>query len=150
MHLHLNNSKKIVDALTPQGWAFFTRDPREAQVILYKIENNHIKKIPHLHSSAYNFLGLCRTSSIYMHEIQAIRTKLHNNWFSDTYWNYQSNIYGKFPTNSYSLYNDTKKPLLCGEYLLVFQKPVPWAWSSSIENIKMPGKIIRINIKCHD
>ena len=41
-------------------------------------------------------------------------------------------------------------PLLCGEYLLVFQKPVPWAWSKSLKKIEMPAKIIRFKILCNE
>ncbi|WJQ15796.1 hypothetical protein QT238_12285 [Geobacillus stearothermophilus] len=33
--------------------------------------------------------------------------------------------------------------------LLIYSKKlVPWAWSKSRENIKMPSKVVRVNVLC--
>lgn len=144
------DSKRIVYSVVPQGWAFFTRSPREAQVLLYEIKDNKLIKLNHLHSSINNLIGLNRRSSVYMSEIQLARAELSNNLFSNTKWNYQNNALGYIPEKTYTVKNKVNNPLLCGEYLLVLQQPIPWAWSSHIKTMEMPAKIIRIKLECDD
>lgn len=144
------NSKKIVYTLVPQGWAFFTRSPREAQILIYRNEKGIFKKENHTHSSVYNLLGLSRKSSVIMSEMQLVRYEIPNKLFSNTKWNYQNNYMGYIPKEIFKFKNKVDNPILCGEYLLVLQKPIPWAWSSSILEIEMKAKIIRIKIECND
>jgi antimicrobial peptide system SdpA family protein len=141
-------NKQLIFTFLPQGWSFFTRNPREAQVLLYKIDGKRIIPITQKHSSYKNLFGLIRKSSIYTSEIQIIRSKINDSLFFNTKWNYQENKIGLVPKGKITIYNEIFSPLLCGEYLLVFQEPIPWAWSKNMKSIKMPAKIIRINIKC--
>jgi len=131
----------------PQGWAFFTRDPREAQIVIYKIENDSIlKPYPQRHSSFTNLFGLKRTSSKILTELQLLKLKTSDSLYSDVKWNYQINKFSKFRLKSFGYKNEIFEPILLGDFIVVYQKPVPWAWSKSIERIEMPSKIIRYKI----
>lgn len=131
----------------PQGWAFFTRNPREAQISIYKIENGSIlKPYPQRHSSFINLFGLKRTSSKILTELQLIKLKTSDSLYSDMKWNYQVDKYSKLPTKSFEYKNEIFDPILLGNFIVVYQKPVPWAWSKSIKKIKMPSKVIRFKI----
>ncbi len=131
----------------PQGWAFFTRDPREAQIAIYKIENDNIlKPYPQRHSLFTNLFGLKRTSSKLLTELQLLKLKTVDSLYSDAKWNYQINIFDKIITNTFECKNEIYDPILLGNFIVVYQKPVPWAWSKSIKEIKMPAKIIRFKI----
>jgi len=135
--------------LLPQGWAFFTRSPREAQVLIYKSDyNKNFKEVNQRHSSYKNIFGLNRQASKMIAELQFIKKEINDTLYTKTEWNYQANNFGLIPTSVIDVKNQFKDPLLCGEYLLVFQKSIPWAWSKNIEKIKMPSKIIRIKIEC--
>ncbi len=86
-----------------------------------------------------------------MSEMQIVRAELPDSIFMTTEWNYQAGVTGKYPVaSSKEVENKLFKPILCGEFLLVFQEPVPWAWSKSLSTIKMPAKAARITITCHD
>lgn len=131
----------------PQGWAFFTRDPREAQITIYKIENDSIlKPYPQRHSSFINLFGLKRTSSKVLTELQLLKLKAPDSLYSDVKWNYQINRFAKFTAKDYEYKNEIFDPILLGNFIIVYQKPVPWAWSKSIKKIKMPSKVIRLKI----
>lgn len=148
--LNINIENKLF-TFTPQGWAFFTRNPREAQVIIYtKNTKNHYEEIQQRHSSYKNLFGLKRNASKIMSEMQFIKAKINDTLYKNTKWNFQSNIYSNKKLEIITIDNQMKNPLLCGEYFIVYQKAVPWAWSSSIEKIKMPAKIIRLKINCND
>lgn len=144
------NLQKTIFSVLPQGWAFFTRSPREAQVILYSITDTGLELVSHRHSSHENFFGLSRRSTTILSELQYFKETIADNHYIDTEWNYQCHIYGIIPDNEVSVKNIFKNPLLCGRYLLVLQEQVPWAWLNSMENIKMPAKALSINIKCQD
>jgi antimicrobial peptide system SdpA family protein len=144
------NHKRIVFSLTPQGWAFFTRNPREAQTLIYEIKKDKLVLLNHKHSSIYNWIGLNRKSSVIMSEMQIIRSKLADSIFINSEWNYQINKTGNFPKKNTLVKNEIFNPILCGEYVLVFQKPIAWAYSKSLKNISMPAKVARIKINCND
>ena len=87
--------------LIPQGWAFFTRDPREAQVLIYEIgKNNALTNLEQKHSSYKNLFGLSRKSSKIMIELQLIKNKLSDSLYQNTKWNYQDNFYTTIPDKS--------------------------------------------------
>jgi len=138
-----------VFTFVPQGWAFFTRDPREAQITIYKKnDKDQFVEINQRHSSVRNMFGLNRRASKIMSELQFIKKQINDTLFINTKWNYQENIQGKIPNSIIPVKNKIKHPILCGEYVVAFQKAVPWAWSQNIEQIKMPCKVIRIKIQC--
>lgn len=132
----------------PQGWAFFTRDPREAQIVLYKKNNKgELVEVEQRHSSFSNFFGLNRKADKIMFEVALIKEKLKDSQFQNTKWNYQQKIFSKLPNKTYKVKNRLLYHNLKGQYIIIFQKPVPWAWSKSIDKIKMPAKIISLNIE---
>ncbi len=140
---------KSIFNVTPQGWAFFTRDAREEQIYIYKISNDKLIKINQRHSNLENFLGLSREVSKLAIELENITGKfIKNDIATKTTWNYDENIYGEIPHKYFVVDNPIKKPIICGKYLVVYQENVPWAWSTSRKKIKMPAKVIKLNVKC--
>jgi antimicrobial peptide system SdpA family protein len=144
------SSRRIVFTLVPQGWSFFTRNPREAQAVIYEIKDGVPLPLDHKHSSIYNFIGLSRRASVIMSEMQVVKAELPDSIYMTTKWSYQENIVGEYPQQPFKVKNKISNPLLCGEYLLIFQKAVPWAWSKSMKSITMPAKVARVKIECND
>lgn len=142
--------RKAVFTFLPQGWAFFTRSPREAQVVLYGVSDAELTPITHKHTSYSNFFGLSRRSTRIMYELQYFKQTIPDSAYINTEWNYQRDLYGDIPQESVVIENDYQDPVLCGEYLLVFQEQVPWAWLGSIDEIKMPAKAIKLSIQCQN
>jgi len=146
--LNVNLENKIF-TFVPQGWAFFTRNPREAQIVLYKRnEFNKFEEIDQRHACIGNLFGLNRSASKIMSELQLIKNKTNDSLYKNTQWNYQNNIYTDVSIKAVSVKNQMKNPILCGEYIVIFQKAVPWAWCKSLYKIKMPAKIMKLNITC--
>lgn len=139
--------------LVPQGWAFFTRSPREAQILLYEITSEgKLRKFPHKHSSYRNLFGINRKSSKLLTEIQGIKSKIPDSLFNNTKWNYQSSSTDltSITNQLYSIRNEVYSPIMCGKYALFFQKPIPWAWLESRNSINMPAKVIYLEVSCDE
>jgi antimicrobial peptide system SdpA family protein len=142
----------LVYSVLPQGWAFFTRNPRESQVLLYRIKNNNIYRLNQRHSSFDNVCGLKRNCTKLFSEVQLIQTKIPDSIYSSIQFNYlymndkEFNI-DNMGLNKIDLKNDFKFPILKGEYLLVFQEIIPWAWLSNSKHLRMNSKAVILNVK---
>jgi antimicrobial peptide system SdpA family protein len=146
--LELNLNTKIT-RLFPQEWAFFNGEFRRAQVVLYKKNSaNQFDRID-LHINAYsNAFGIKKQPQRILAELRYIKREVNDSLYVDTKWNYQLGILGTIPDFKVDVNNYFKAPLLCGEYLAVYQRMIPWAWLKSIDRIQMPSKVIRLNIQC--
>lgn len=95
-------------------------------------------------------MGLSREVSKLVLEADIISNMINKNKFPETEWNYNSNLYGIIPDNKITLRNPIKSPILCGDYVIVYHKIVPWAWSKNANKIRMKGKIIKVRIECQN
>lgn len=147
-----NNIENRFFSFVPQGWAFFTRSPREAQIILYKKndENNKYEEINQRHADIHNLFGLNRKPSKILGELQFAKSEIPQNIYFDTVFNYQTKhiIDEVKELKPYYFENKMYDPLLCGDYIVIYQKPIPWAWSKNLDNINMPCKMIKIKFLC--
>ena len=139
--------KLIVKTIIPEGWSFFTRNPREALVYIYKRDNDNINWIQAdetVNGAVDNFFGMSRKARAMGSEYALVFAQEQVKW--------DSCVTGTFDCVDESLRitvkNELNSPQLCGEYLFVSRKPVPWAWSASAANINMPYQYVLVNFEC--
>ncbi len=135
-----NKSIDMIRFITPQGYAFFTRSPKEPQFIFYYEQNNSLIRLNEKSSiSIKGFFGLNRDNrrnSLFLGKIISNRNK----------WSILKNNKSMLNSN----YNDTmrvdKKFLLKkGTYYILKYETIPWAWSRNLTKPK--GKYIKILLK---
>lgn len=143
--------KEDLNKFFPQGWAFFTRSSREAQIILYKIESSgKFKSNDFKHTSLSNYLGLNRKSTRIFNEISGLYEKIDKNSYSNIRWNYQSNSkktlndIEKYCINEIKLETIFSNSKLKGKFLIIFQEPIPFAFAK-VKEMNMPAKAIIVN-----
>lgn len=139
-------TNKYIFSFFPQGWAFFTKDPREPQSQLFKLENNKWQRVEHYQSSMKNYLGMNKGSTRINYELISIYSLIKKTEYSDSYSNIQIGWIENIPTKVIYIKNSFDNPRLRGEYALVIQKIVPWAWSKNLNNEQMPCKIAHLKI----
>ncbi|MFK7810326.1 MAG: SdpA family antimicrobial peptide system protein [Saprospiraceae bacterium] len=137
-----------VAALLPQGWAFFTRSPREPQIYLYHEVDGQIVKKSYPNASlesAFGFNRKVRSKGIELGHLYERSQKLewtecdgdvnicNDNWTA---------------TEAQDIINPAHTPSICGELYIVEKVIIPWAWASSKKEIHMPSKIIKLNAVC--
>jgi antimicrobial peptide system SdpA family protein len=137
---HLN-----VSAITPEGWAFFTRDPREPQLALLALHEGRWVPVPQQHAARANAFGFARYVRVQMLETSGLLARV-----SDSEWT-------PFPAGTDPLAltlrplwvrNAAPRPRLCGDLLLVEREPVPWAWSTAKPPVRMAGRALRLAVTC--
>jgi hypothetical protein len=137
--------KMELNTLFPEGWSFFTRNPRESLLEVYKIENNRLVYLPLSNSSKENLYGFSRKSRVKGFEasiiVSDIPTKL---WTEDVGRNYANHLYDKAIEVKLKKSNNYFKN---GFYLFIVRKPIPWAWANRNQEKFTPYSFVKINLK---
>lgn len=129
--------------LAPQGWAFFTRNPREEQLYVYERENESwkLKTLP----NSYFFLGAGRDMRTQSSEVNDLLANVYNKKWVE--FNSPINFYEIEKMTPIHIKNKLLHPTICGDVFIKAVAPKPWAWSKN-EKFIMPYKIVRLNVTC--
>lgn len=136
--------KKTVTTILPQGWGFFTKDPREQTYELYCIKNN-VEKLTIKNSSSDNLFGLSRKSRYIAFESSAIIGKIINS----KSWQDTAGIYDNFIPKGFTEipYNKNLMYFPKGYYIAIRFFPIPWAWHGKNQEKYRKYQCILIRIK---
>ena len=136
-------------ALAPEGWAFFTRNPREAVVLVHKMRDiGRWERLSLANFTPGNLFGLRRSSRLLTTEMALLLRGIP----SDRWVPCRASIPECLAREKPATFTVEKKTpavaSLCGETVLQVVEPVPWAWSSSRDRIRMPSKILKLKVRC--
>lgn len=116
--------------LTPQGWSFFTKNPRYNRLQIYRIEDNTLSdRVTFQNFSNQNLFGLRRQNRQILNEaFSSLKSiiSIDSLWYSTKEEKFK--LVQKIK-NYYAMDKNYKEPLLCGQFLFEMYEPVPWAWS---------------------
>ena len=139
-------SRANITTMLPEGWAFFTRNPREPQWFAYSLSAKGWARVEQRHASSVNYFGFARRAPLQMMELGALISQS-----ADTSWM-------SFPADTdplqvrapaLTVHNPSVRPILCGDVLVVEREPVPWAWSSTAASVRLGGRILRMSVDCN-
>lgn len=145
----LRVTKRVGDNLmliAPQGWIFFTRDPREAVDRVYRRTNPccEILTLPNNHIS-YLF-GLKRDGRAFAVEMGPLLKRIPGKAWRECRGELASCVAG-LQKPSRTAPNSSASRFACGEIIVQRQRPIPWAWSSN-RNLRAPYSIANLNVSC--
>ena len=140
----------VLRVVTTQGWAFFTRSPREAQVTAWRLTGGNHWQSAMLgpHSEARNAWGLNRASrsqGVEMGILLAALTEADWNSCAD---GIPESCMPSSAAATVTTANPMPAPTLCGPVALVAQEPLPWAWASEGAEERMPLRWVRMDVSC--
>lgn len=135
---------KSINYLFPQGWGFFTRNPREDNVYAYRLKDNKIEEINLLNQSVTNFFGFSRSTRLKAFDLAILMEKINNkSWVRSSNPNINSHI--NLPitkvkrTNNLQFFSE-------GIYFIKLKKTIPWKWSNLNQEKYTPYQIVKIKI----
>jgi len=143
----INNSafvKKYTFKVFPQGWGFFTRNPRESLTKCY-VFNDTFKDIITQCSSSKFIFGLDRTCRAKHAELEVLLSQVE-----DSLWKkkiIQKDSLSKVFSNEKVLdtvFNVFHSPSVFGQVILVKEDRLPWAWSQKKFLINPPIKYAKV------
>lgn len=135
-------------AVAPEGWAFFTRSPREHIKHLYRPTDEGWTQVDRSNFTVRNWMGVKRTSTIENVELHHLLrlAKGEDGWTACRKPAPACLASGKGPT--VSVRNETASQMLCGSIAVQRREPVPWAWSGAEEPVVMPSEVLRLDVTC--
>ena len=142
-----SEKRVLLRGIFPEGFSFFTRNPREPQALIYEADS---KKDVIKDNKAFinSFGGFNRYNRSVLIELGSLINIVKNEkWFNCNDEECFDNI--RIPV--YEINNSYRTPVLCGSYYIKFVEPIPWAWATSFKKSKkkMPFKIIKVSTRCN-
>ncbi|MGF2621040.1 SdpA family antimicrobial peptide system protein [Bacillus cereus] len=143
--LSLNaKNEALVQQLYPQGWGFYSKDPRAESLNMYSLEDNRTE-IVWPNNNMKNIFGLKRYGRAQGIELGTLMAKIP----TSMEWS-QCNKDAKSCLSTMkkeiTIKNPTPEPTLCGKLGIAKEKLVPWAWSKYKSN--STSKVLRVNVEC--
>jgi antimicrobial peptide system SdpA family protein len=134
----------------PEGWAFFTRNPREERTIPYlrSADGRWISAIANRLADPENLFGFSRAPRGQSVEMGLLTTQLAGRtWIACD--NLAAECLESAPIAG-EIQNPTPGATLCGTVGFVAQPPLPWAWwrSPRSQPIRMPARTMKVTVQC--
>jgi antimicrobial peptide system SdpA family protein len=137
-------NKEAMARVFPQGWKFFTRDPRMAEPAPMRKVGDEWVPFGKPTDGA-RFFGANRESRTLWPELSWVLAPM-----VDSDWRECDGPIGPCldaaPVRTQAA--AVPHPQLCGTIGVVSRKPVPWAWAKRSPAVNMPSKVLRLDIQC--
>lgn len=139
--------RQDVIAIAPQGWAFFTRDPREPADRIYARSGREWAQVTYSNSSRSNWLGLKRDARVLNVELASLLSEVDSSQWSDCPGRLETCLRQR-DVPAVAVVNRSTVRALCGEILVERRPPTPWAWSRAKRPVLLDSKIARLDVRC--
>ncbi|MDJ1473278.1 SdpA family antimicrobial peptide system protein [Cytophagaceae bacterium DM2B3-1] len=136
--------KKHFTYMVPQGWAFFTKDPKEALVEIYRLSpDNRLELVTYNNTSHLNYFGISRRSRAIAYQLSPLVSSIPREaWI---------NGIGELNVDKESKVFDIKlkKKLTyfpAGVYVVYQYKPIPLEWAHQKQEQYRPYLIAKVRV----
>jgi antimicrobial peptide system SdpA family protein len=133
-------------ALFPQGWAFFTRDPREAVDWAYR-PGPPLAPLLYPNASPRNLFGLSRGARALNVELAALLVDLPKSAWRPCDDRLERCL-AQDAGETVAVLNRFAGRRICGALVVERQPPVPWAWGRGHDTVHMPSSVARLDVRC--
>lgn len=129
----------------PQGWRFFTRDPRDLRILLLDVHGQPLPNLPWPTGHPGNLFGIRRTGRAIGVETGLLMVQVPPKAWKECTTSLQQCVQKLRPI---PVTNNTPNPRLCGPLVIGRQQPVPWAWSRSVRPESGPVQVVKVHALC--
>lgn len=140
----------ISKSVLPEGFSFFTRNPKEPTLHLYKLVAGKLQRLPQNNAHYKNAFGIIRKTRSENVELGSILSTLNGRkWGRCVNLSVDDCISSSVIIPKYTISNLNEEPQLCGDFVIQNVEAMPYAWNSFKKKIYMPYEIIEIKIICN-
>lgn len=133
-----------VASLIPQGWAFFTKDPQEAELVTYRASaEDQYRPVMVRNERSWMTFNFSRYGRFQAREYGFIAESIPKDLWIECKKDFEKCVK---ESKTYQYHNRTVIRSFCGSYLFSMEPPVPWAWSK--REVFMPRKIVKVHSVC--
>ncbi|WP_432003383.1 SdpA family antimicrobial peptide system protein [Streptomyces sioyaensis] len=144
-----DSARTVATVVAPQGWAFFTKSPKDPVYAPYQLFKGSWKSISLTpHSKASNLFGLDRASRSQGIEVALMLHQKNVKWTSCGNSSTVQNCLELGARKATKATNSSPSPTLCGHAAVVEERPVPWAWRDLSPERHTPERVAVWSVKC--
>ena len=135
-----------VRSIVPEGWGFFTRDPREPDLYLYRQTGDGwvpFSTIPLAHPR--NLFGISRTPRAIPVELAALLENVAEEDWTECDSDFREHV-AELPRRR--VVNKMPNAAITGTVCVVSREPVPWAWASETDSDDLPCWVVMLEVEC--
>jgi antimicrobial peptide system SdpA family protein len=143
--VHPTTSRLAVE-LIPQGWAFFTRDPREQDILSFFVEGEQFTSVWPVDVRGFAWSGVDRRSRAYSRQLGHLISQVPIAAWRPCIT--PDRCEASLPGEAVPVTNPYCVPLVCGDVVLLRVQPVPWAWYSQLGAVGLAEKSVRLRVHC--
>ena len=140
------STKDTLVLLVPQGWVFFTRDPREPVERVYRRTAGGYEELTRPNGIPQYAFGLERRSRTFGVETAALITQIPRLAWTSCRGDVAACAAAAEPSRVVII-NPARAPMACGDIVITRGKPMPWAWSRG-NNVRSPFSIAVATAAC--
>lgn len=146
-----DGNREAVRAVLPEGWSFFTRNPREERLRPWRRSGSGgwTDAAPGHNAGPDALFGVHRGAtahSVELGTLQQAALKRGAKWF-DCQWADVTSCLSSAPPTA-TVRNAAPRRTYCGQIGISAQAPTPWAWARDGARAKMPYKVLRVEVTC--
>lgn len=130
----------------PQGWAFFTKSPRDPFLLVYSEDENAQELLQMPTVKAENYFGLSRYGRAQPVELANIVNTIAPEAWSKCGPTTEQCLNMNSP--AVEVRNGKPAPTLCGSLSVVEVAPTPWAYRDLTDARYQANKLLRIEARC--
>ncbi|MFD4245815.1 SdpA family antimicrobial peptide system protein [Streptomyces sp. NPDC058525] len=140
--------KHTVVNVAPQGWAFFTKSPRDPEVTPYEQTSSGWRGISLTpHASPHNAFGLNRESRAQGVEIAMLLSAAQKSDWRDCTDSREACLSNAGPA-ARTVDNGSPDPTLCGTVGLLQERPTPYAWRDLVPESHSTERVMVLEVTC--
>jgi len=137
-------AERGIRMLMPEGWGFFTRDPREPDITTYVKSKGSWYRSPNMPiANAANLFGINRFPRAQSVELGMLLHDVPAEWWRPCRSNIDACLQS-IPAKPVT--NTSPFPVFRDTIGLVRQEPIPWAWAAHRNSITMPAFIVILQV----
>ncbi|GGO21744.1 SdpA family antimicrobial peptide system protein [Micromonospora parathelypteridis] len=133
--------RSVARALVPEGWAFFTRDPRRPSPVAYAADRDGRWRLAS--GGSRGPAGLDKRDRARSAEISLLTRRLHGSAWTECDGE-PSTCLAAAPATAVA--NTATVRTLCGDTGIVLQEVLPWAWND-LPTV-LPSRVARLTVTC--
>lgn len=115
--------KKIVKALFPQGWSFFTKNPKDIELSIYNLKDNKFENLTNFQAKEY--FGICRKNRLLNTKLIEVAKNI-----DDKLWIYSLEE-NSLKTDELAIVTIEDDLLKGNEFIINKYLPFPYSWHKS-------------------
>lgn len=135
--------------LLPQGWAFFTLDPREPDTFLYReLADGTVREVETQGYREFPLGAADREGRLVGHELRLLAAR----FAPDVWTGCRGDLapcLAALPPAPVTLAEPFRSVPACGRLVLESRPPAPWAWWRRDPGLRMPSRLIRLEAPCN-